>query len=567
MKLDYIDDIPFEYVMSDINKDIKLSDKLKMEFNHYYIDINNSDNKDIDRWTENAKKLKSQVELEVQETGNKKSIYVTDYVQFIFGVSYLFFDKFHMRQREVASILGMTTTKYSKLDIFPYRCYSAFAKLDDKKKRRSLIPNDIDSEGIRIAECINKKVQARYACYGFVGVSNDLDLFANIATTDTKYFVLTSPMYFENNDEENIKKANYALARYQFALGNWIFNDEGKYVAAGKLKEKILELLQMEDLSVIPANMQDELIRNILLGKDDLKGYLQSPADYHEFCELREKYKIAFENMNIEKEKLDDEYANYLVEYYTDDYDLTRHNEMKKKIETSKQLTTDEIVEKHYKNFQRDFNRYEEQLIKQLNSPALLKNFGVSNKAYFDMLSEWVKSEIAFGNFDNASDSDVEDNLTNPQYEQLVKKGAMYWISEVFKKFDGNTDFYDKAVEYLGKYSPLFEYLDALNAPPLYRDKAHELREKNIHIYMRDEKGNVFSEINKWGIAPARENKRPLMLYIDADALTIGEETIADMMSRKGVVVIVHDKYGVLNKCLDTLDEELRLYIKYDKEI
>lgn len=86
MKLDYIDDIPFEYVMSDINKDIKLSDKLKMEFNHYYIDINNSDNKDIDRWTENAKKLKSQVELEVQETGNKKSIYVTDYVQFIFGV-------------------------------------------------------------------------------------------------------------------------------------------------------------------------------------------------------------------------------------------------------------------------------------------------------------------------------------------------------------------------------------------------------------------------------------------------------------------------------------------------
>ena len=65
MKLDYIDDIPFEYVMSDINKDIKLSDKLKMEFNHYYIDINKSDNKDIDRWTENAKKLKSQVELTI----------------------------------------------------------------------------------------------------------------------------------------------------------------------------------------------------------------------------------------------------------------------------------------------------------------------------------------------------------------------------------------------------------------------------------------------------------------------------------------------------------------------
>lgn len=567
MHLDYIDDLPFEYLISDVNKDIKLSDKIKNEFNHYYINISNSNNKDINRWTQEAKRLKKLVESEILESGNQKSIYVTEYVQFIFGVSYLFFNKFHMTQKEVASILGMTTTKYSKLDIFPYRCYSAFTKLDDKKKRKSLIPNDIDSEGIRIAECINKKVQARYACCGFIGVSNDLDLFANIATTDTKYFVLTSPMYFENNDEENIKKANYALARYQFALGNWIFNDESKYVAAGKLKEKILELLQMEDLSVIPANMQDELIRNILLGKDDLKGYLQSPADYHEFCELREKYRTAFENMNIEKEKLEDEYANYLVEYYTDDYDLARHNEMKKKNESSKQLTADEIVEKHYKNYQRDFNRYEEQLIKQLNSPALLKNFGVSNKAYFDMLSEWVKSEVVFGNFDNTSDSDTEDNLTSHQYEELVKKGAMYWISEVFKNFDGNTDFYNKAVEYLGKYSPLFEYLDALNAPPLYKDKAYELRDKNIHIYMRDEKGNVFSEIDKWGIAPARENKRPLMVYIDADALTIDEEIIADMMNRKGVVVIVHDKYGVLNKCLDTLDEELKLYIKYDKEI
>ena len=100
------------------------------------------------------------VELEILESGNQKSIYVTEYVQFIFGASYLFFNKFHMTQKEVASILGMTT-KFSKLDIFPYRCYSAFTKLDDKKKRRLLIPNDIDSEGIRIAECINKKVHIK----------------------------------------------------------------------------------------------------------------------------------------------------------------------------------------------------------------------------------------------------------------------------------------------------------------------------------------------------------------------------------------------------------------------
>ena len=92
------------------------------------------------------------VELEILESGNQKSIYVTEYVQFIFGVSYLFFNKFHMTQKEVASILGMTTTKFSKLDIFPYRCYSAFTKLDD------------------------------------------LDLFTNISSIDKKRFVKTVPM-------------------------------------------------------------------------------------------------------------------------------------------------------------------------------------------------------------------------------------------------------------------------------------------------------------------------------------------------------------------------------------
>ena len=42
MHLDYIDDLPFEYLISDVNKDIKLSDKIKDDSNHYYINISNS---------------------------------------------------------------------------------------------------------------------------------------------------------------------------------------------------------------------------------------------------------------------------------------------------------------------------------------------------------------------------------------------------------------------------------------------------------------------------------------------------------------------------------------------
>lgn len=51
----------------DVNKDIKLSDEIKNEFNHYYINIRNSNNKDIDRCTQEAKRLKKMVELEIQK--------------------------------------------------------------------------------------------------------------------------------------------------------------------------------------------------------------------------------------------------------------------------------------------------------------------------------------------------------------------------------------------------------------------------------------------------------------------------------------------------------------------
>ena len=100
----------------DVNKDIKLSDEIKNEFNHYYINIRNSNNKDIDRCTQEAKRLKKMVELEILESGNQKSIYVTEYVQFIFGVSYLFFNKFHMTQKEVADLMGISQSYISRLE-------------------------------------------------------------------------------------------------------------------------------------------------------------------------------------------------------------------------------------------------------------------------------------------------------------------------------------------------------------------------------------------------------------------------------------------------------------------
>lgn len=265
MELKYISDIAFKYVVSNSNKDIKLSGELKEKFNYYYIEIKESDSFDKDRWVKEFQNLKSSVSKEIKETGNNKSIYVADYVEFIFGVSYLLFNKFHFSQNEVSEILGIKPTKYAKLGIYPYRCYSAYTKLDDKKNRKSLVPDDFNSRGIQIAECINKKVQAVYACSAFVGVSNNLDLFANISSTDRKAYVLTRPIANEKS-----MKVVFSYPRFLFASGNNFENEIGNY-KAGKIKEKIIDLLKMRD-------------NKILRYSEYLAKVLQSGNEYKKYC-------------------------------------------------------------------------------------------------------------------------------------------------------------------------------------------------------------------------------------------------------------------------------------------
>ena len=64
-ELSYIKDIPFEYIRYGKNKDIRLSDNIKSQFDYYYREIKESNHQSIGKWTEMAEKLKSAVEIEV----------------------------------------------------------------------------------------------------------------------------------------------------------------------------------------------------------------------------------------------------------------------------------------------------------------------------------------------------------------------------------------------------------------------------------------------------------------------------------------------------------------------
>lgn len=543
MRLLYVEEIPFEYKEYKKNKNIKLSDKLKMQFNDYYREIKERERLDINRWTEMAEEIKSAVEIEVSQSGNKKSIYVEDYVQFIFGTSYLFFDKYHLSQGKVSKILGIKPTKFAKLDIFPQRSYLAYTKLDDESKRKSLIPDRINSEGIRIAEYINKNVQAVYACYGFVGVSNDLDFFANISTTDKKFFVLTSPFEFTDDDESSIEQANYAFARYQFALGNQLFDDNDMYVPAGKIKDKIVQILKMEDISVLSPEVQDELIRKELLSDANLEEYMLLGSDYSDFEHNRKRYKFFSDNMKIELENLEDDYVNYYAEPFKSEIqasdDIT---------DNKKRIEADELIRKHYYYYKKEFERCEQRLLEDINISKFLKSLRINLQDWIEIIRNNVKTNV------------IVQNLT---FEEKLKCASCYWISEVFRDYDGSEEFYNSVLTYLGKKSPLFDYFDALNAPPSGKMvNASSQENKNIHVYMRDENMDIFAELNRWDIRPSDDIVRPLMVYMDADSVVVNQSTIDKLVAEQKTIVIVHDKSGRLQGQMKKINHELNLYMK-----
>ena len=78
------------------------------------------------------------------ELANKdiyKKIYVTDYLDFLFGVCYLLFKKYNITQEEAADLIGIKKNQFSKLDIYPRRCYDAFIKSDERPTIKSQVDN------------------------------------------------------------------------------------------------------------------------------------------------------------------------------------------------------------------------------------------------------------------------------------------------------------------------------------------------------------------------------------------------------------------------------------------
>lgn len=573
MSYEYEHAVPFEYKRYKVNKQLELSDKIKCQLDNFYqyIDKLDIDNYKNDKGKIDTDKLVAELSKAYAKLRDKyikpvvtkvykyKSVaYTQEEIDFIFQCSYRLIEKFGLSQANVSTIFFLYPNKFSKLDCYPMRSYNAYTKLDDSNARRSLVPFDTRSEGIQIAEVINKQIQAVYGCYGFAGVTNDLDVFANIATPDRKAFVLTSPYYFSEDENDKICRANISLARYNFALGNRLF-DGKNYVPAGKIKEKILDILTMKDFSAMSESQQEELVKQLLLSDANITGYSSDAVNTIAFNETRLKLQIAYQNMNIEHEKINDGYVNTLVEYYDEkmpaDYERLGDD-----------ASADEIVRNHYEYWLRRYGELWDEMLGLIDLKKILESKNILFSQWISLVIRNLKVEI-FSELSSMTrdDEENEENQTIT-YEDRLTGCASYWISEVFADGNYDEDYVKKVIDYLGSYSPIFTYWDAFSFPPKVNNKASEDRSK-IHVHMIDESGSLYEDLMKLPVRYEEMCGRPFLFYVDTEAHGLDIDFVENLFKNWMAILVVHDKSRKAQKMgMLTLNEELCLYYKLNVE-
>lgn len=549
--ISYQEELPFEYRIYKKQLDIPLSQDTEREFDNFYNRVKESESFDVEKLRKEYETVNKFVVKDIRDAGNKKSIHTAEELQFIFSCSWLLIEKYKVSQATLATIWGMKENQFSKLDIYPIRAYEAYTKKTDKH----LSPLQENSKGARIAECINKQVQAVHACWGFVGVTNDLDIFANIAATDTKAFVLTSPLHFEPGDTESVKRANYAFARYLFANGNRMFDDDSRHVPAGCIKDKIISLLNMQDILVME---QDGVLKEVLMSDENLSAYL-TDGNYEEFELQREKYKSFVEIVQIRDEMIESGEVPEGIEYEDPRFGAIIFDEDEISLPPLNRnakagRTTEEIVIERAEDAQRQIDILEPQLVGSLNIRRMLSERK-------EILESWIRL---------IRDSLVRNTvILHPVFESKVRAAASFWISEVFKNRKADEETVDEVLDSL-KRKELLDYIEALIANPAGKMEDARPGDKS-HIYMISEERDILAELqSKPDIKLMETNKsrnRPLMIYIDMEAHVVSPQDMEKLAEIVEAVIIVHDGgKSVAGMGMQPLNAELGLYMRNSME-
>lgn len=553
MSYKYEQSIPFKYKQYTKLKVVTFTDEIRTQLDYYYQYIDSLCEEDylsdkgkqdkhlslIADLSDKYKELRDRYIKPVVEKQYKYKglLYTQEEVEFIFICSYALIDKFGLSQAELAKIFGLNKNKFSKLGCFPVRCHDAYTMLDDVHRRKSLVPDDSNSRGIQIAECINKKVQAVYACSAFVGVSNDLDVFTNISSTDKKAYVLTRP-----SSDKNFMRSLLSYPRFLFASANNFENIVGNY-KAGDVKRKIINLLMLKDSKEDKKNKEYE---SVLIHSKYLRELLQFGDEYKKYCRDSQstifkrdlaKYRGQLELMSI----IDAD------DYYSDD--IIYDTEYRKTVG----ISADEI------NFDLED---EDALYDYLDESSqkvcvsLLKSFSYAGVSSFDevLFEDYIycmqmilvkNSKLLLQNESNSVCLLTE--------EEKIRLAAIYWILEVCGSEPMTEQKRDIILKYL-KSKKLLSYFDAVNK---------EVKKgKELHLFYESEEFDINSILS--GIVGIEDTSSPpVLLYIDSDSYKLEMGYADSLVKEKNVVLVVRATEGFTDEWgMELLDKQLSLYIK-----
>lgn len=542
MSYEYEHAVPFEYKRYKLNKHIEFTDEIKVQLDNFYKYIdklttdNYSDNKgklDTKKLTTDLSQMYAQIREEyikplVTKYYKYKNIaYTQDEVDFIFQCSYRLIEKFGLSQNNLSKIFGMKPNKFAKLGCFPKRSYDAYTKLNDVYARKSLIPNDTNSEGIRIAECINKTVQAVYNCSAFIGITNMLDVFANISATDTKAYVITRPVSVSaNNNIDNI----FAYPRFLFATANNLENNiNDKSYVAGAIKRQIISFLKMQDNSVLKFS---QICSDLLIDGNIDKSFIAT-SNIKSFNRDLEIYR----NQIILLDDIED--GSYSSEYFEDDSILDEFG--LEEVEEDEVNIYDEEELAEY--LDGSIKRLKEKLTSNMsfaNRKFEVSEFQDYKLAMFIMLQEKYKlySDYSSGVCKSLNEDDK------------IKLASIFWIYEVLGLNNTSEVERDNVLKSLRTKS-LLGYVDSLNKEIKKGGETH-----------------IFYESNDFNVKDILVKKQtidmtyPVLLYIDADSYQLSNGNIVSLMQENNIIIVVKDRSDLASKIgFKVLDSTLNLYM------
>jgi hypothetical protein len=379
--------------------------------------------------------------------------------------------------------------------------------------------------GIQIAECINREIQAVYACSGFVGISNDLDFFANISATDRKSYILTRAVE-PSNDPENM----LAYPRFLFATANCLEGIPQKYVA-GKIKEEIIKLLKMKDNAIL---YYSDIIHNKLLDEKEQFEGLRSTGNVEAFYRELKWYRRQQECIKDIKD-----------EYYGDDYfeklDLTEDYGIDL---TNVDINDENEVLSHFIDSSDDLKK------------KLVNRISYDNSKGFDeiIFRDYKESMMYMLINKYKLFSDYQRGLCKGLVlEEKIRLAAVYWILETLG-LDNTTELcWDNVLEYL-KSKKLLGYADSLNK--------EAKTSKNVHIRFEPNNYDISEIIKKLSITTGN-SFTPTMVYIDTEAYVLSKEYVQMLLNEFNIVLIIRDKTTIAQECdMKPLNQRLKLYMK-----